>query len=147
MALVLRLSMIGCLLLLTCLAMGDLSKNFSRHEFLCGCGCGLGTPSTELVTALQELRNIIMHPIVINSSLRCSKYNYDVGGNENSQHLSGKAADISVEGVSLFDLLLAAYEVDAFFYGGIGVYEHHIHVDVRGYTARWTFDTKKNKPV
>jgi uncharacterized protein YcbK (DUF882 family) len=147
-ALRLRWSMIGFLLLLACsVSMGDLARNFSRHEFLCGCGCGLGAPSTELVKALQELRNIIMHPIVIHSSLRCNEHNSKVGGKANSQHLTGNAADISSQGVSLFDLLLAAHEVDAFFHGGIGVYEHHIHVDVRGHTARWNFDTKKNKPV
>lgn len=121
--------------------MGDLSRNFSRSEFACFCECGLSDPSLVLVEALQELRDIINQPIIVTAGLRCIEQNKRVGGRPNSQHLKGNAADISIRHMKIFDLLLAADTVDAFRNGGIGIYNHHIHVDVRGYEARWTLRT------
>lgn len=43
---------------------------------------------------LQNLRDYIKSPIVINSGYRCPSLNYLVGGSKNSQHLKGEAADI-----------------------------------------------------
>lgn len=124
---------IGCLILSACLSsdMGDLSRNFSAHEFECRCGCGEGTPSPELVKALQELRDLAHGPVVIHSAVRCESHNSFVGGTKDSQHLTGHGADISVKGMKLFDLLLLAHEVEAFENGGISISDQHIHVDIR----------------
>lgn len=49
---------------------------------------------------LQPLRNKLGKPVKITSGYRCEKLNTEVGGARNSQHLTGEAADISVNGCS-----------------------------------------------
>ena len=120
--------------------MGDLSKNFSRFEFACPCGCGFDTVDAELIRVLEDLRRCLFdHPITINSGCRCEKHNADesVRGTPGSQHLTGKAADIVVEGVSpsmVADCLEDKYP-DRY---GIGRYPTWTHIDVRsGPPKRW----------
>ena len=43
--------------------MGDLSENFSRHEFACKCGCGNDTVDAELIRVLQSVRARFGKPI------------------------------------------------------------------------------------
>ncbi len=114
--------------------MGDLSANFSRHEFACHCGCGADSVSSDLVTALQLVRDALNKPISITSGVRCVKHNIKVRGKPRSYHLIGKAADISVAGISpaeLYDFIDA--NADVFGIGGIGLYtkQGFVHVDVR----------------
>lgn len=116
--------------------MGDLSKNFSRHEFACKCGCGFDDVSAELVEVLQALRDWWRRPVTINSACRCHGHNAEVGGNENSQHLLGTAADIVVQGIpacEIQDWLLVRHK-DKY---GIGSYSGFTHIDVRPERARW----------
>ena len=47
---------------------------------------------------LDPLRAKIGRPIIITSGYRCQQVNELVGGSKTSQHLSGKAADIHVQG-------------------------------------------------
>lgn len=47
---------------------------------------------------LQPLRDKLGKPVIINSGYRCKALNYKVGGVANSQHLTGQAADIRVNG-------------------------------------------------
>ncbi len=57
---------------------------------------------------LQPLRDKLKKPIVITSGFRSVKVNKLVGGVDNSQHLYGQAADITVSGMSaaqLFDFV------------------------------------------
>lgn len=114
--------------------MGDLSANFSRHEFACHCGCGADFVNHDLVTALQLLRDALNKPILINSGIRCVTHNREVRGKPRSYHLIGKAADIHVAGIStseLYDFIDA--NADVFGIGGIGRYSKQgfVHVDVR----------------
>ena len=52
-----------------------------------------------LVTnVLDPLRAMIARPIIITSGYRSQRVNELVGGSKTSQHLSGKAADIHVQG-------------------------------------------------
>lgn len=52
-----------------------------------------------LVTnVLDPLRTMIGRPIIITSGYRSQLVNNLIGGSKNSQHLSGKAADIHVQG-------------------------------------------------
>jgi len=117
--------------------MGDLSANFSRSEFQCKCGCKKFNITPALIKGLQELRDYLGMPIIINSGTRCPKHNAAVGGTRNSYHLRGYAADIWVEGLSLKELVRAAEEFKVFRHGGIGIYDTFIHLDVRGHRARW----------
>ncbi len=112
-----------------------LSEHFQAREFACRC-CGMVLVHPELVRKLEGLRNVVGAPVFIASGYRCAKYNKAVGGAENSYHLFGMAADIWVKGISPRQL---AEIVGKTGFDGIGVYQDQgfIHVDVRGYRARW----------
>ena len=77
--------------------MGDLTKNFSRSEFVCNpkkCGCGFDGVTKKLAETLQSIRDYIKTPVIIESGCRCRKHNAAVGGVPDSAHLTGEAADI-----------------------------------------------------
>ena len=117
--------------------MGDLSKNFSRHEFKCKCGnCEQIGPDPQLVIELQALRDYFDAPVTIHSGHRCPAYNARVKGAKGSQHLKGTAADISVKGIThntVQRYLLRKYPNQY----GIGRYNTFTHLDVRPWKARW----------
>lgn len=118
--------------------MGDLSRNFSTHEFNCRC-CGRAEINPRLVDALQELRDLAAAAVRITSGYRCPEHNRAVGGAKRSQHLLGNAADIVIDGRSVAETYELAEQVPAFRNGGIGVYPEQgfVHVDVRDGRARW----------
>ena len=115
--------------------MGDLSRNFSRHEFACKCGCGEAEVSPFLIEVLQRLRDILGVPITVTSGRRCAKHNAAVGGAKNSQHLQGLAADIRAEGWTAKDLLRVLkilVRANALYVGyAYVVTENVVHIDVR----------------
>lgn len=116
--------------------MSKLSNHFSRAEFACKCGCGFNTVDAELITILEDLREQFKRPVRINSACRCEKYNARVGGAKNSQHLTGKAADITVDDISpmgVYSYLIGKYP-ERF---GIGRYKTFTHTDSRSNKARW----------
>lgn len=75
--------------------------------------------------------NKIFVPIRIHSGLRTKTTNKKVGGKPNSQHLLGKAVDISIPGIPVRLLSKVAKEVSI---GGIGVYVKRgfLHLDTGG---------------
>jgi uncharacterized protein YcbK (DUF882 family) len=117
--------------------MGDLSENFSRSEFKCKCGeCDFDTVDAALIWVLEDVRGHFQSPVNITSGCRCGPHNKREGGSDNSQHLYGKAADITVTGVpasAVQNYLLDRYR-DSF---GIGRYSSWTHIDVRSQKARW----------
>lgn len=112
----------------------QISKNFKLKEFQCKDGSKLVKIDSQLLNKLQQLRDIIGKPIIINSGFRTPEHNKRVRGAENSFHLQGKAADIQVNGITPKQLAKYAEKVG---FNGIGVYKTFIHVDVRDYKARW----------
>lgn len=114
--------------------MGDISRNFSKHEFECKCGCGKSNPTIELVATLQDMRDYIKSatgkdmPIVINSGVRCDKHNKDVNGADQSAHLTGEAADIAVSSsYERYWILKAAMIIGV---KRVAVEDGFIHIDV-----------------
>lgn len=80
---------------------GDLSPNFRKSEFACKCDrCKTVTVDTELVDILQRIRDHFRKPVNINSGYRCKEHNAEVGGDPNSSHMQGMAADIRVAGIA-----------------------------------------------
>ena len=118
--------------------MGDLSTHFSRYEFACKCdyGCGLDTVDVKLLEFLEDIRSHFNCAVIISSGHRCPQHNKDEGGEENSQHLLGKAADFEVRGVG-------AWQVQNYFDNrfpkryGMGRYSDFTHIDVRPFRKRW----------
>lgn len=110
--------------------MGDLTTNFSRAEFACRCGCGLDTIHHDLVVILQAIRDHFARPVQIASGLRCPARNAKVGGARNSQHLTGHAADIVIDGVT--PRAVASYAAGLMpGWGGIKAYPRFTHIDIR----------------
>ena len=128
--------------------MGDLSAHFSKKEFACKCGCGFDQVKPELISKLEKFRELCGNkPMTVGSGCRCEKHNKKVGGaqkkydkngkliSEGSQHMYGTAADIYlVPGLNTDQMAKIAEQVG---FDGIGKYKWGVHVDVRGYKARW----------
>ena len=113
-------------------SLGDLSTNFWKSEFRCPCKkCRRKKVrvSQLLIFKLEMLRVALGDkPVIINSGNRCPEENERVGGDPNSAHINGLAADIRVKGVSILDIGLAAEKI-----GGlrIGIAKTYCHLDVK----------------
>ena len=116
----------------------QISKNFNLKEFQCK-GTGQVKIHEKLLELLQELRDTLEQPIIINSGYRSKEHNKKVGGAKRSQHLEGTAVDIS-----LGNLDYSAKELSIFVKNvaedvgigaenlGLGYANTFLHVDVRG---------------
>lgn len=126
-----------------------LTNNFSLSEFECKCGkCEMPSDVlknvSELAKQLQILRDCIKKPITINSGYRCPEHNASpkVKGSKNSQHLTGKAVDIKVNGMSSLKVNQAIEQLikdKKMKDGGLGIYNTFNHYDIRDKKARWDF--------
>ena len=116
----------------------QLSENFNLQEFECtGEGHNHVKVCRELVDKLQELRERLGRPIMINSAFRCEERNREVGGADESQHLTGRAVDISMrnQDISHGELKSLAQGIG---FTGIGLYDTFVHLDTReGQAAVW----------
>lgn len=121
-----------------------LTPNFSLAEFTCHDGTGvppgLLANVRRLASQLQIIRDHIGKPITINSGYRTQQYNAVIRGAKNSQHVSARAADIVVAGLSPAQLhnAICRLIVDGKLHdGGVGLYRTFVHYDVRPDPARW----------
>ncbi len=104
--------------------------HFRPSEFACGCGCGLGFKSidTGALNSLIVARSYVHIPFNITSSIRCVKHNENVGGSDNSSHLSGKAFDLACENDNHRWLMVEALKTAGF--KRIGIAKDFIHCDL-----------------
>ena len=107
--------------------MGDISKYFNRAEFACKDDCGFDDIDMELVKRLDAMREALGLPLVIDSGCRCAAHNATVGGEPNSAHLRGMAADVHCPD-SNFRFLFTKEAYRMFF--RMGQYKDWIHVDI-----------------
>lgn len=122
----------------------QLSKNFKKSEFKCKDGTEvpdeLMENLEELVENLQIIREHIGRPIRVISGYRSPKYNRRIGGARRSQHMTAKAADIRVSGLSpkeLRQIIVTLIKEGKIKKGGVGLYTSFVHYDVRGRNTRW----------
>ena len=127
------------------------TTNFSRSEFDCKDAAKTPVPESirgnvqQVMEQLEALRGELGKAITITSGYRTVEHNKAVGGEANSMHLCGMAADIKVAGVTptvvqeTIERLIAAGKMKQ---GGIGLYNTFVHYDIRGTRARWDRRTK-----
>ena len=121
-----------------------MTKNFKIKEFECKCGCDMPLEVYEniikLASQLQFLRDYTGRPITINSAYRCPEHNAKVGGSKTSQHLLGKAADITIQSlkpIEVYALIEDLIDMGHMLQGGLGLYDTFVHYDIRKTKARW----------
>ncbi len=124
--------------------MSKLTQNFSLSEFRCRDGSDVPEELMDnvklLAENLQVLRDHVGKPIRINSGYRSPSYNRKIGGARKSQHMTAKAADIKIPGMTpkeVKDAIVALIKEGKMHSGGIGLYTTFTHYDVRGRNARW----------
>ncbi len=117
----------------------QLTPNFKVKEFVTSGGRvqEYARISPDIVLAMQQLRDTLGQPIVITSGYRCPERNEAVGGSSKSRHMSGDAVDIDVKGMSPQALSEKVIEVLGEDIGLHTYADGHVHVDLRGYKARW----------
>jgi len=104
-------------------------------DFACRC-CGKNLVRKELVQLVKKSERVGFN-ITIHSGYRCKEHNRAVGGAPRSQHLYGKAADISVprdEMDCLGHVLWALWHCKVI--GGISRYKTFFHIDT-GRHRKW----------
>jgi uncharacterized protein YcbK (DUF882 family) len=111
--------------------MGDLSDHFSRIEFACHDGCGFDTVDVGTLALLEDIRTHFNASVVVNSGCRCVAWNKKVGGEPNSFHIQGRAADIVVAGVTPAQVADYVENGPLRGKGGVGRYIRFTHVDTR----------------
>ena len=126
-----------------------LTHNFSKSEFECKSGEEMPLDVLEnvklLAIQLQKIREYVGKPIRINSAYRSEAHNEAIGGVKTSQHILGKAADITIdtftpdEVVSIIENMLTNEMLGGFYIGGLGSYNSFTHVDIRDKKSRWNF--------
>ena len=126
-----------------------LTSNFSKSEFECKSGEEIPLDVLEnvklLAIQLQKIREYVGKPIRINSAYRSEAHNKAIGGVKTSQHILGKAADITIdtftpdEVVSIIENMLTNEMLGGFYIGGLGSYNTFTHIDIRDKKARWNF--------
>lgn len=102
------------------------SKYFSEKELACP-HCADGDMDRYLLSMLDMLRERVGRPLILNSAKRCIDHNKAIGGEENSAHLIGRAADIrAATGKERFQIVNVALIVG---FRRIGVGKSFVHVD------------------
>ncbi len=115
---------------------------FGDPLFSCPC-CDEGGLSISILIVLEVIRTHYNAAVTITSGARCATRNPLVGGSKRSEHLVTEqetlsdAVDISVAGVSPTQLYIYLRSLPFANLLGLGKYATWVHVDTRGYAARW----------
>jgi zinc D-Ala-D-Ala carboxypeptidase len=121
----------------------NVSKNFSLSEFEYSYSAlsnkiDNSVPSNLIpnikdlaVNVLQPLRDRLQHPIRITSGYRCPKLNRLVNGSLNSQHMTGQAADIKINGMSPAEVVAFIIAENIEFDQLINEFDQWTHVSFR----------------
>lgn len=112
-------------------------KHWLPEEFRCRCGeyhepyCdGFPVlPDRTLLELADDIRAQFGKPAHRSSAIRCPQHNADEGGVANSRHLSGKALDFFIEGITGAQLLSAVQKDPRCRYAYI-ISGQYVHMDV-----------------
>jgi len=131
----------------------QLALNFMESEFYSG---SFNAPDchyldTNLIKAVQIIRNYYGVPVAINSTFRTVEHNLSIGGASHSQHLTGHALDFTFSDKTYLDLYYNEivnkgelyYRLKAIGINGLGMYDTFMHIDTRPNSAFWDNSKKK----
>lgn len=130
-----------------------LSKNFSVYEY-----ARSGNRTFDIaridprhVACLQSIRDFVGKPVMINSGYRSFKYNKELyrrmhKKSTNSQHISGRATDIKIGGMTGLEIAQAAIDACGSDIA-IGLGTEYAHIDARGHFAVWKYDGVSNRQI
>ena len=126
----------------------------SRHLSWAELACRDGTPFpeewkvsralelAELAAAFERVRYLWGGPLLVSSGYRSPEWNRRIGGARRSQHVEGRALDLSPprnspQGnlVRLRGIVLEAREQG--YLQGVGIYNGFVHIDIRARRATW----------
>jgi hypothetical protein len=109
-------------------------KNFSPAEIACR-GTGQLKLVPEAMDRLQELRDLLVKPLIVRSAYRSPMHNRAVGGAKASKHMDGMAFDIAMANHEPTAFEAAAREVG---FLGLGYYPRSgfMHIDL-GPVRNW----------
>ncbi len=130
------------------------SSNLTKRELACKDGTSypeawLHTRAVVLAAEFEAIRELVGGPLVVRSAYRTPAYNAKVGGAIKSQHLQGRALDLSVPLVQRLRrgatarLWAAASERAAHpstRLRGLGFYPWGVHIDIRPSASLVTWD-------
>lgn len=112
----------------------DNIKYFNKSEFKCRCGgkyCNgfPHDPVQALVECADDVRGHFGKSMILTSGLRCTKHNAASGGVYNSRHLTGKAMDFYIPGVSASTILAYVSKLSRIRYS-YAINNTCVHMDV-----------------
>lgn len=129
-----------------------LTVNFSLEEFACHDGTPVPPELIQTVKKLAEnleiIRKEVGKPLKILSGYRTPAWNKRVEGAKSSNHMLGRAADITVEGIppkAIADTIERLIKEGKLPPSGLGRYTGFTHYDIRGKNARWGLLAAKRK--
>lgn len=122
---------------------------FKIDEFKCKCGCKMpdNMPSDKLIDLLVEIREHFNKRVKIKSGYRCVSHNKAIGGAPKSRHIVGDAVDFIVREVptkEVYKHVIKTYNDRgcgiAIYVNEADPYAGFVHLDTRGYKARWGYN-------
>jgi len=109
---------------------------FSDQELACSC-CGISKVKQEFLDKLDDARSLSKSAYTITSGYRCKKHNKEVGGSENSLHITGEAVDILANtDRKRFEILKGLIEAG---FTHLGIAKEFIHADSSKKRAIWLY--------
>ncbi len=120
----------------------QVSTHFVSNEFDCPCvDCRVTLVDKILVSQLEAMRTLLGSKLQVTSGYRCQDYQDQLAlrGYEtakNSQHLLGKAADVTNGVATGVELEEIARRVG---FTSVGVGKHFVHLDLRPGYRRWAY--------
>jgi uncharacterized protein YcbK (DUF882 family) len=121
----------------------QITENFRLSEFKCRHCDKILLPNLDLVYKLQFIRDIIKGTLNV-SGYRCPEYNQQlidsgIKASPTSNHMKGVAGDITSPVATPEEL---AYLATITGFTGIGLYDGHVHVDLREKNVFWDWRVK-----
>ncbi len=131
--------------------MTQLTKNFTLEEFVRSEKAkekkidntppeGVIENLRKLAATLEEVREVLGHPVKINSGYRCLALNLAIGGAKQSSHMTGCAADIVCPGFGTAKQVMDAILKSGILFHKIIYEQTWVHISIPHESANQGYD-------